>query len=179
MFSVNKAFIAGILGVAVAVSGTPSNAMAATESDSVKKTDIQTEIQVLESTTDSAKLKIEDGSVKENADGTVTISNDETGDSATLKSAVLLSDGSISHIDYVVDGNEIGATLSTPVVEGEKEPVVDQGWAECAFGTIGAISAVGMIPVTGGASAVILPAMGAGAAAGGASYTCVQAGKKS
>lgn len=50
MFSVNKAFIAGILGVAVAVSGTPSYAMAATESDSVKKTDIQTEIQVLEST---------------------------------------------------------------------------------------------------------------------------------
>lgn len=175
MFSVNKAFIAGILGAAVAISGTPSYAMAATESDSVKKTDIQTEIQVLESTDDSAKLKIKDGSVKENADGTVTISNDETGDSATLKSAVLLSDGSVSHIDYVVDGNEIGATLSTPVVEGEKEPVVDQGWVECGMATVGAISAIGMVPVTGGASAVILPALGAGATAGGATYACTQA----
>ena len=64
-----------------------------------------------------------------------------------------------------------------PVVEGEKEPVVDQGWVECGLGTMGAISAVGLIPVTGGASAVILPALGAGAAAGGASYACIQAGE--
>ena len=92
-----------------------------------------------------------------------------------MKSAVLLSDGSVSHIDYVVDGNEIGATLSTPVVEGEKEPVVDQGWVECGMATVGAISTIGMVPVTGGASAVILPALGAGATAGGATYACTQA----
>ncbi|MGZ7496461.1 hypothetical protein ACXM2N_05100 [Corynebacterium sp. ZY180755] len=74
-----------------------------------------------------------------------------------MKSAVLLSDGSISNIEYVVDGNEIHATLSVPVVAGENEPVADQGWAECAFATIGNIATIGAIPVTGGASAVILP----------------------
>lgn len=56
---------------------------------------------------------------------------------------MLLPDGSISNIGYVADGDEIDATLSVPVVAGESEPVADQGWGDCAFGTIGTITAIG------------------------------------
>lgn len=177
MFSILKAAIAGVLGGAVAIARAPSYAMTATETTSDQANISRTEIQILESTADSAKLKVKDGTIKENADGTVTVSNDAAWDSVTLKSAVLLSDGSISNIDYVVDGDEIHSTLSVPVAAGESEPVADQGWADCAFGTIGTIVAIGAIPVTGGASAVILPALGAGATAGGTVYNCVSAAK--
>ncbi|MGZ7496462.1 hypothetical protein ACXM2N_05105 [Corynebacterium sp. ZY180755] len=76
MFSILKAAIAGVLGGAVAIAGAPSYAMAATETTSNQANISRTEIQILESNADSAKLKVKDGTIKENADGTVTVSND-------------------------------------------------------------------------------------------------------
>ena len=100
------------------------------------------------------------------------------------RTAVKLSSGQLScfltdRIDkasYRVDGNTITVSYSESLVEGKRVSVVTQGWAGCAFGTVATIGSILSIPVKGVLDAA--PAiMTAGAAAGMASYECVQIGK--
>lgn len=180
MFSIKKSLFAGVTAIAVALAGSPAHADTLSQSEAGTDSRVesgvnQTQIRVLESTSDTAKISVENGQVEKNADGTVTVHDAAGETSVVLRTAVLLSDGSISQIDYAVDGNAIEAKLSVPVIPGESEPVVTQGWFECGMGTIATIAAIGAIPLTGGASAVILPALGAGAAAGGSVYACITA----
>ena len=89
---------------------------------------------------------------------------------------VLLSDGSIAKVSYEIDGNDITASYSIPLIEGARTPVVTQGWGGCIFGTVGTIGAIASIPLTGGATA--WPAiLVAGGAAGMTAHECAQIGK--
>ena len=173
-----KAAVAAALVSAVALSGSPAFAVAGSDT-SAAATKIAdknfTKVYTEESTGEGMVLSVGDGTIAENKDGSVTISNKD-GSEVKLRTAFLLSDGSVDKASYRVDGNTITVSYSESLVEGKRVSVVTQGWAGCAFGTVATIGSILSIPVKGVLDAA--PAiMTAGAAAGMASYECVQIGK--
>ncbi|GEA42704.1 Uncharacterised protein [Corynebacterium striatum] len=174
-----KAVVTVALISTVAISGSP--AFAASVGDqpvngAAKVVDASfTKIYTKKSTNNGMVLSIENGTITENKDGSVTIANAD-GSEAKLKSAFLLSDGSVSKVTYRVDGNVITASYSKPLAEGGVVPVVSQGAFGCAMGTIATIGSLASIPLTAGADAwpaILL----AGSAAGTASYECARIGR--
>lgn len=126
-------------------------------------------------------LSIEKGVAEKKADGTVIVHDQDGKVAATLQKSFLVSDGSVNHVDYDVNGDTVVAKYSSPLVKGKKTPVVNQDVGDCIFGSMGATGAalaMGGIILSGGTGLAVAGAVvTAGAASGHAGYTCGKAAK--
>lgn len=134
-----------------------------------------TKVYIKKATNNGMVFSVENGTITENNDGSITIANKD-GSEVKLRSSSPLSDGSVDQVSYRIDGKIITASYSNSIVEGVRVPVVTQGVAGCVFGTIATIGSIKSIPLTGDVSA--WPAFAvAGGTAAMASYECATIGK--
>ncbi len=65
-------------------------------------------------------LSIEKGVAEKKADGTVIVHDQNGKVAATLQKSFLVSDGSVNHVDYDVNGDTIVVKYSSPLVKGKR-----------------------------------------------------------
>lgn len=165
------ASVAFSLSFAVApATAAPIDSMTGEASEQSVSDSHESQILITESDQDGFSAVIENGSISKYEEGEIEL-YDESGEPAgALKSAILMSDGSLVEVTYEVDGDEVNAKFSEPIVEGGPVPVVTQDWVTCAFGTVATVAAIAALPATFGWSTVA-----AASTAGLTSYECTQA----
>lgn len=163
-----------------AQAATPKQADENAATQDVTQTD-NTILRVQDISEDGYVLSVEKGVAEKKADGTVIVHDQNRKVAATLQESFLVSDGSINHVDYDVNGDTVVAKYSSPLVKGKKTPVVNQDLGDCIFtsmGATGAALAMGGVILSGGTGLVAAGAVvTAGAASGHAGYTCGKAAK--
>ena len=181
-----KNFVSCAVVAALSCTGTAAQAATSTQDDknSATQNEAQTDnttLRVHEISEGGYTLSIEKGVAEKKADGTVIVHDQDGKVAATLQKSFLVSDGSVNHVDYDVNGDTVVAKYSSPLVKGKKTPVVNQDLGDCLFtslGATGAILAMGGVILSGGTGLAVAGAViGAGAASGGAGYTCGKAAK--
>lgn len=127
---------------------------------------------------------IENGSVQENEDGSLSILNAANVESGVLQSTITLDDGSTRSVEYEVQGSDITATYSDQVAEDQNAAISSgatmSSGVDCALalgtagaGYLGAAGAALTAPFTLGGGLVVSGAALASATAGvNAAYQC-------
>ncbi len=72
-------------------------------------------LRVQDISEDGYVLSIEKGVAKKKADGTVIVHDQNGKVAATLQKSFLVSDGSVNHVDYDVNGDTVVAKYSSPL----------------------------------------------------------------
>ena len=120
------------------------------------------------------------GGAEKKADGTVIVHDQDGKVAATLQKSFLVSDGSVNHVDYDVNGDTVVVKYSSPLVKGKdssSEPRCRR-WPLYFHGGNGWGTGHGRNhPYWGTGVAVAGVVVSAGAASGHAGYTCGKAAK--
>lgn len=77
-------------------------------------------LRVQDISEDGYVLSIEKGVAEKKADGTVIVHDQNGKVAATLQKSFLVSDGSVNHVDYDVNGDTIVVKYSSPLVKGKR-----------------------------------------------------------
>ena len=128
---------------------------------------------------------VENGSVQENEDGSLSILNAGNIESGVLQSTITLDDGSTRSVEYEVQGSDIKATYSGEVGEEQNAAMpsgatMSSSGVDCALalataggGYLGAAGAALTAPCTAGGGLVVSgAAVGAATAGVNGAYQC-------
>lgn len=77
-------------------------------------------LRVQDISEDGYVLSIEKGVAEKKADGTVIVHDQNGKVAATLQKSFLVSDGSVNHVDYDVNGDTVVVKYSSPLVKGKR-----------------------------------------------------------
>jgi hypothetical protein len=179
-----------LAGSMLALTGfSPANAAVQDENlssaETVEVSENQANLSIDLANENGFEATIENGSVQENEDGSLSILNAANVESGVLQSTITLDDGSTRSVEYEVQGSDIKAIYSDEVAEDQNTAVssgatMSSSGVDCALalgtagaGYLGAAGAALTAPFTLGGGLVVSGAALASATAGvNAAYQC-------